>query len=366
MKLDCPRKDFFEAVSMAGTAAGQRSPNTILQSLKIEAKDQSVRVLGCDGEMWVERTVTCMVLEPGSICLPAKYLTDLASSLPDGDVHLQTQDGQGMLLSQGASEYRMPTLSAEDFPEPPTFGGESELTLPMKTFRDAVDSVIFAVSADAHRPILTGVLFTYDGKTLTLVATDTHRLAVRHISQEGFGSNVSIVVPEKALRAIKSLPMGDDDAVTISFGNGRMGVEAAGCKIVSQVLAGTYPNWERVVPTESTRSWTVEVDQLIERVRRAMIVARENANRIRFGGASDQLTLNARGEERGDAKEEVAMLTMDGDIEIAFNGKYVLDALSAMPGPGVKIEMTEHSRPAIFRPTEGEGYLCVIMPMALS
>lgn len=351
---------------MAGSAAGQRSPTQILQNLKIEANGQQLRVLGCDGEMWVERTLACMISDQGSVCVPAKHLTDLASSLPDGDVHLQTQENQSMLLSQGASEYRMGFMAAEDFPEPPAVTEESSLVLPMKTFREAVESVLFAVSGDAHRPILTGVLFKYDGQTLTLVATDTHRLAVRHIAQSGLGSEVTVVIPDKALRAIKSLPMGDDDTVTLSFGGNRLEVEAAGCKIVSQVLAGTYPNWERVIPTESTRSWTVEVDQLTERVRRVMIVARENANRIRFSGNGDQLLLQAKGDEKGEAKEEVAMLPQDGDIEIAFNGKYVLDALSSMPGPGVKIEMTEHSRPSIFRPTEGEGYLCVIMPMALS
>lgn len=366
LKLDCPRKDFVDAVTMAGAAVGTRTPINILQNLKIEAGDSSLRVLGCDGEMWVERSLPCLVTDTGSVCVQAKLLTELATSLPDGDLHLQTQDAQGVLLTQGNSEYRLLGLDADDFPEPPEYGGDAELTIPMKTFRTAVDSVIFAVSADAHRPILTGVLFNYDGKILTLVATDTHRLAVRKIEQEGFGSSVNAVVPEKALRAIKNLPLGDEESVTIHFGGGRLGVSAGGVKIVSQVLAGTYPNWERVVPSESTRSWTLEVDQLVEKTRRVMIVAKENANRIRFHGDGETLTLIARGDERGDAKEEVPMVASNGDIEIAFNGKYVLDALSAINGPGARIEMTEHSRPAVVKPTEEEGYLCVIMPMALT
>ena len=366
LKLDCPRKDSVEAISMAGAAAGGRSPINILQNLKIEAGEASLRVLGCDGEMWVERTLPCMVTDAGSICVQAKLLTDLAASLPDGDLSLATTEAQGMMLTQGASEYRMLTLDAADFPEPPNYGGEGELTLPMKLFRQAVDSVIFAVSTDAHRPILTGVLFNYDGETLTLVATDTHRLAVKKIQQTGFGTNVTAVVPEKALKAIKSLPLSDDDSVTISFGDSRLGVAAGGAKIVSQLLAGTYPAWERVIPSESTRFWQLEIDQLAERTRRVMIVARDNASRVRFAGSGEILQLSARSDEKGDAKEEVPMLSQNGDIEIAFNGKYVGDALGAMQGPGVKIGMTEHSRPAVFRPTDDDSYLCVIMPMALS
>jgi DNA polymerase III subunit beta len=367
MKLGCPRKEFFDAVSLASSASSSRTSVNILQNLKIEATGAGIRVLGCDGEMWVEREVPCMVQEPGAICLQAKLLNDILSSMPDGDIQLRTLDGQGVLLQQGASEYRMVSLDASDFPEPPDFGGEGELTLTMATLREAVDSVIFAVSTDTHRQVLTGVMFSYDGSRLTLVATDTHRLAVRHIDQPGIGSNITAVVPEKALRAIKSLPVAEDEKVVIRFGSGRMGVEAGGAKVVSQLLAGTYPNWERVVPSESTRSWSVEADQLAEKVSRSMIIARDNANRVRLKGDGDQILISARSEEKGEAKEEVMMIAQNGDVEIAFNGKYVLDALQPIGGPGVKIEMTESSRPAIFKPAdEDNGYFCVIMPMALA
>ena len=317
--------------------------------------------------MWVEREFAAMVHEPGAICLQAKLLSDLVSSMPDGTIELKTLDGQGVLLTHGASEYRMVSLDAEDFPEPPDFGGEGELRLGLGALRQAVDSVAFAVSTDSHRQVLTGVLFVYNGSKLTLVATDTHRLAVRVIEQDGIGSNINAVLPEKALRSIKTLPVPDDTEVTILFGSGRLGVAVGGAKVVSQLLAGTYPNWERVVPSESTRSWTVEKDQLAEKVKRTMILARDNAFRVRFRGEGDQILIAARSEEKGEAKEELAMVPHNGDVEIAFNGRYVQDAIAAVIGAGVKIEMTESSRPAVFKPAdEDQNYFCVIMPMALA
>ena len=365
MKFDCPRKEFFEAISAATAAASVRTSVNILQYLKVEAGDGHIRVVGCDGEMWVVREVPCIVTEPGTLCIQAKTLTDIVGQLPDGDVNLSTLDGHGAMLKQGASEYRLPTLDAVDFPEPPDFGGEGELTLPMGQLRAAVDSVLYAVSTDTHRQVLTGVLFSYDGSKLTLVATDTHRLAVRHINKEGIGSNLSAIVPEKAIKAIKALPVQDDATVSLLFGGGRVGVDSGAAKVVSQLLAGTYPNWERVVPGEHTRTWSVEVDQLTEKVKRAMILARDNANRVRFKGNADQIIVSARSEEKGEAKEEVAMVASNGDIEIAFNGKYVTDVLAAMVGDGIRIEMTENSRPAVFKSADDdEGYLCVIMPMA--
>jgi DNA polymerase-3 subunit beta len=367
MKLDCPRREFHDAVSAAAAAASVRTSVHILQNLKVEAVEGGLRVMGCDGEMWVERDLACMVSEPGAICLQARTLNEITSQLPNGDVQLRTLDGSGALLSLGASEYRLQTLDAADFPEPPEFGGDGELKLKMGVLRNAVDSVLYAVSSDSHRQVLTGVLFTYNGQTLTLVATDTHRLAVRKLDQPGIGTSLNAIVPEKALKAIKALPVSDEDVVTIQFGGGRLGVEAGGAKVVSQLLAGTYPNWERVVPSESTRTWSVEADQLLEKVKRAMILAKDNANRVRFKGEADQILISARSEERGEAKEEVLMVGQNGDVEIAFNGRYVQDALDAIEGPGVRIEMTESSRPAVFRPADDDNsYFCVIMPMALA
>ncbi len=156
MKLDCPRKEFFEAVSAAAAAASVRTSVNILQYLKIEARDGWITVMGCDGEMWVEREVACMVSDPGAICLTARLLTDIVSSMPDGDIEpCDARSFNRVLLRQGASEYRMMSLDAEDFPEPPPFGGDGELKLRMGTLRKAVDSVIFAVTQEQHKAVLT-------------------------------------------------------------------------------------------------------------------------------------------------------------------------------------------------------------------
>lgn len=366
MKITCPRKEFFDAVSAAAAAASARTSVNILQTLKIEASETQIRVVGCDGEMWVERTFAAVVEETGAVCLNAKLLSEIASALPDGDLSLETPDGTNVMLTHGASEYRLNSLDPIDFPDAPDFGGENALKLPLGEFRDAVDSVIFAVSNDPHRQLLTGVMMSYNGSVLRLVATDTHRLAVRELSRSGLGSDVTAVVPEKALKAIKSLPIPDDAEVELNFGVGRVGVDAGSAKVVTALLHGTYPNWERVVPSETSRSWSLEADQVKSKVKRAMIVAKDSASRLRFKGTEDTLLIAARSEEKGDAKEELAMIGRNGDVEIAFNGRYVLDALEPISGPGVRIEMTEATKPAIFRPADEEkNYFCVVMPMSL-
>ncbi|MEJ5171798.1 MAG: DNA polymerase III subunit beta, partial [Fimbriimonadales bacterium] len=229
MRLDVPRREFHEAAAMANVATAGRTSIELLQSLRLTATEYGgLTILGCDGELWVERTVPCMVHEPGSWCVSGKLLVDLLGSLPDGDLHLEV-DGHALVLSQGPSVYRVNVQDPSDFPEIPDLDGEKVLALPADLLKGAIDSVLYAVAKDGHRQILTGVLFECDGTALRLVSTDTHRLALRrialesvrgdrpfskalrHVAQEGewagpiIGSELNYVLPEKALRLVRNL-----------------------------------------------------------------------------------------------------------------------------------------------------------------
>ncbi|HQU19213.1 MAG: DNA polymerase III subunit beta [Fimbriimonadaceae bacterium] len=367
LKVECQKEELAEALQLASTASRSNSPKFALKSLRLGAESGLITVLGCDGEMWVERDLACEVIESGGVLVDAKFITSLVSAMPSGQVALELLVEDGMRVQQGSAEYKVLSSDPQDFPEPPDFGGEGELTLKFSQLQDALDSVLYAVTTDPHRAILTGVQVSYDGATLKLVATDTHRLAVRTIAQEGMGSSLSVVIPDRALRAIRSLPVGADDDVTIRFGMGRLGVEAGGARVVAQMLSGAYPNWERVVPSEFSRTWQVERDQLIDSLKRAMIIASESANRVKFSGSGDSLVLTAKSEELGEAKEEIPMIADNGQIEVAFNGRYVLDCIQQIKGPGIRFELTESTRPGVIRPAEdGDDYFCVIMPMSLT
>jgi len=365
MKLECSRKDLLDALNLAATASSVRTAMPILQTLKLTAADSGLTLLGCDSEMWAQRSILANVEEPGAVCVSASLIRDLVSKLGDGRVTLSLENSN-LFLRTANSEWRMLALPAEDFPDIPSTEVANSLKLKMSEFRDAVDAVAYAVADDYTRPVLTGVLFNYDGTKLTLVATDTHRLAVLHLEKPGIGSEINAVVPEKALKAIKQLPIADDEEIEVAFDETRLSVDVGSGKVVSQLLMGQYPNWRRVVPAETTRTWKLDRGELVDNINRAMILAKDNANRIRFKGHGEQVLISARSEDKGEAKEEVAVVAQNGDIEIAFNGKYVLEALSAMKCDGIRTEMTEASFPAIFKPLEGDdSQFCVIMPMAL-
>jgi DNA polymerase-3 subunit beta len=315
--------------------------------------------------MWAEATCPAEVKAPGAICVQRQLLQEIVASLPDGEVLIELE-GASVFIRQGHTEFKMMAMNADEFPPAPEVTPTSELTLPFGEFRKAVTSVQYACSDDSSRPVLTGVLFNYSGDVLTLVATDTHRLAVHKIHRGGIGSTLNVTVPEKALKAIRQLQLGEEDPITVKFDDARLIVETNNAKVVSQLLNGQYPNWERVVPSEHTRTWVVDKNEFQSNLRRALILAKDNANRVKFTGMGDTVVISSRSEDKGEAKEEVACVSKNGDMKIAFNGQYVLEALAAMEADGVKAEMTEPSRPAVLRPTEGgDDHFCVVMPMAV-
>lgn len=365
MKATVSRNELSNALNLAAQASSVRTALPVLASIRIKTIDGGLSLLGCDGEMWAHATCSANIEEPGGVCVQQQLFSSIVGALGNGDVSLSLE-GTTLYLRHGQSEWKMLALPAEEFPEIPDIEASSSLTFSRKELTQAIDSVIYAVSDDTSRPVLTGVLFHYDGEKLTMVATDTHRMAVHGIRREGLGSDITAIVPEKALKVIKSLHLEDDDEIKLAFDDSRIMVDIGSAKVVAQLLSGQYPNWERVVPTEFTRVWTADRNELMDNISRAMILARDNANRIRFRGEGERVVISARSEDKGEAKEEVTVVSKNGDVEIAFNGRYVMDALKALHGDGIRAEMTESSRPAILRPTEGsEDTFCVVMPMAM-
>lgn len=365
MKFDCSRKDLAEAMALVGHAISTRSALPVLMCVQLTAEGAQATLLACDGEMWVERRIPANVSVPGSTCVQGKLLGDLVSQLAEGTLTLE-EEGTSLCVRQDGSDWRIMSLPAQEFPPVPPVEEQSKLRLGIGELRDSIARVAYAVAGDGAREVLTGVMFTYDGNKLTLVATDTHRLAVTKLERDGLGSDVTAVVPEKALRSLRDLPLADDETIEVVFSDRRLSVDAGPARVVSQLLDGNFPAWERVVPTEFTRSWMFQRDDMANVVKRAIILAKDSAYRVRFSGKPDQIVLSAQSTDKGEAKEEVPAVSKNGDVDIAFNARYVLDALAAMKSTDVRAEMTEPSRAAVFRPAEGgDDQFCVIMPMAI-
>ncbi len=363
MKLSCERNHLNEALSVVVGAAASRSSLPILSNLYLEAGEDTLRLVGSDLEQWVECRIPAMVAEPGKTTVSARLLSELVSSLGGDTVAMEAGERHQLHLTCGESRYQLAGLPADEYPPIPEIEGATELVLPARTFLEMVDSVEFAVSKEEARPTLTGIRMEFDGKHLRLVATDTHRLAVRDADLENaVGEPASAIVPLKAIQLLQKLPHGE--TITMRLGEHRAAFLGENASVFTQLIEGQYPNYQRVIPQEASRRWVLMVSEFKNAVRRASLVARHNGNKLYFKTDGEKLLITAQGDV-GTANERVDLVREGDDLEVAFNAKYVLDLLDVVQSEGVSIELTESLRPAVFKPADRSDYLCVIMPMAL-
>ena len=374
LRANCPRKELFEGLQTVGKAVATRSSLPILTHVRIAAKDGKVSIMATDLEMWMEHTLPGVgITEDGAATAPARNFTELLAAMPDADISITVEDETNTLhLRCLKANYKLLGLSADEFPLLPQVKEDSRFVMDRLTLRDAIKQTIFATSTDETRAILTGVLVVFQGDSLKLVATDTHRLAVRDCAvKEGTGS-ASAIVPARAMHEVLRIVGNEEGEVVVTLSGNQIQFQIddeKGSKttLISRLIDGQFPNYERVIPAQATRTLTLAREPLAAAVKRASIVARDSASRVvlRTTEDGDKLTITAESGSVGNAYEEVEVARTGDDtpVEIAFNAKYLADVLNVLDTEGLHIELTEPLRPGVIRPTDTADYLCVLMPM---
>ena len=374
LKANCPRRDLFEAVTAVGKAVAARTSVPILTHVCLTADAGRLTVMGTDLEMWLEYTMaTQSFTSSGAATCPARNLTELLGAMPEAEVDMSVDpETHALSLRCNRSNYTLLGLPADEFPRLPTIQATCTIKVDRAALRNAVKQTLFATSSDETRAILTGVLLVFQGEGLRLVATDTHRLALRDCPVlEGTGS-ASVIVPARAMGELQRMIHAGDGPVQITVATGQIQFktnETTGSEttLLSRLIEGQFPNYERVIPTQATKQLTVQREPMGQAVRRAAIVARESNNRVVIRTTDDgqRLSISAESGSVGNAYEEVEVAydISTGPVEIAFNAKYLSDVLAVLDGEGLRIELTESLRPGVVRPIGSDDYLCVLMPM---
>lgn len=383
MQVICPRKDLYEAVQTVGRAVSGRSTLPILSHILAVPQGDGLKMTATDLEMWMECHLPARLdlglgddEDSAGFTAPARVFTEILGALPEADVTLdRPSGGNQMQVRAGRSDYKILGLPAEEFPGVPEVTPSASFTIGGELLRDVIRHVLFAVATDESRPILTGVLLAFNGKQLRAVATDTHRLAVRTVQLEGGEGEANAIVPARAMNELLRLS-DDEGTVTVSLAQGQArfeikrgkpdaSVPSSTITMVTRLIEGQYPNYERVIPAGHDRKLTLETGEFAKAVKRAAIVARDNANRVVLSTEGAQLVLSAESGAVGSVRDEIEVAREGDDIQIAFNAKYMNDVLNIVETEGVVLELTEPLRPGILRPIgdNAQDYLCVLMPM---
>jgi DNA polymerase-3 subunit beta len=372
MKVSCARKELYEGLQTVARAVSSRSSLPILSNILLEPGTDGIKLAATDLELGLECRMQATVHEGGPITVPARTFQEIVAALPEAEVTIAADDHHNVILTCRRSEYRIHGLPAVEFPPLPEVTGDLSFSMPQGVLREMIRQTILAVSPDDTRPVLTGIYLVLAGERLTFAATDTHRLAVRaatltDVQAGASGPEAAVIVPERAMNELmRLLGAGSEEPVSVKVDQNQILFRTETACLVSRLIEGTFPKYERVIPTQHTKKLTIPVEEFGQSVKRAAIVARDNANRLVLRTDGENLVIRAEAGDLGQAYEEIEVLREGDDIEIAFNARYLLDILGVLETEGLYLEMTEPLSPAVIRPVGDEQYLMVIMPMQLA
>jgi DNA polymerase-3 subunit beta len=368
MKLSVPRDSLSAALQLVGRAVSSRGTLPSLGGILVGATDGRLTLRATDMELALTRSLDDAALErDGTVLLPGRLFADVVRSLPPGDVGLELRGEQrDVEIAAGGARFHLRTLPAEDFPRLPELEGET-VSLPAAPLAATIELVARAASRDEVRPILTGVLLQAEGKRLTMVATDSYRLSVKHTELEGeIGQALEANVPARALRELARIAAAEDaDEVEIALPRNQVVFRVAGVVLSSRLIEGQFPSWRQLVPESFEHEVRLPRAEFLEIARRVSQLAQRNAP-LRLAFAEGELTVAAETPDIGDASEALPAPYSGEPLEIAFNPQFLVEGIESVASEELAIQLSSPLRPGLLRPVDGEDFSYLVMPIRLN
>lgn len=377
MKVQVLQENLQRGLSIVGRAVATRSTLPITANVLLQTDKGRLKLAATDLDIAMSAWVGAKIDEEGATTVPSRLISDFVSSLPPATVQMEIPErSRQMKLECARNESSINAMDAEDFPRIPEVRDGVAIQLDARALKRAIERVEFAAASDDSRPVLTGVHMKSDGTRLTLASADGFRLAVSDISLTmPPGESVEIIVPARALRELGRLIGDGNEPVEMRINGSRTQVLFAltEVELVAQLIQGTFPNYNQLIPTEYNTRCIVDVDEFKREARIAAIFARDGSGIIRLqmapsqNGMPGELKVSARADEIGDNEGKIDADISGDASKIAFNARYLQDVLNALTGK-VALEMTSPSSQGVFRPisperTEPDTYVHVVMPM---
>ncbi len=372
MRLSCLQENLARGLSIVGRAVASRSTLPITQNVLITTEQSMLKISATDLNMAMTTWIGAQVEEEGAITVPARLLSDFVNSLPPERIDIEaTSQPIGMNIKCVSFESNISGTSANDFPPIPAVEDGLAAKIEPGVLREAISRVSFAAATEDSRPVLTGVKTEISGDEFKFAAADGFRLAVYSGKlAEPPSEDIEFLIPARVLNEINRLLGTQQKAVefmiTPSSNQALFRVEDV--EIVSSLIAGNFPNYNQLIPQSYTTRVVLNSDAFLSATRTAAIFARDGSGIIRLQMASGEedapgrLTVSSRAEEVGDNEGQLGATVEGEDAKIAFNSKYLTDVLDVLDGD-IAMEVSSSSSPGVLKPTEGDDYVHVVMPM---
>jgi DNA polymerase-3 subunit beta len=393
MKFLCDHYDLLKALGIVSRAVTTRTTLPILRGILLSAKDEkSLTLSASDLDISIETQIDADIREKGSLLLPSKILGDMVRRLGEGEVSFNENEGGSVDIKCLNAEYRIMGMAVEEFPD---IHGEvkgGRIILERSKMKEMIRKTCFAASVDETRGIITGVLMELKKNSVNMVALDGFRMAVVR-EQSDNEEERSIIIPASIMNEVGRI-ISDTEEVKHSEENKEKEKEGEEKKkekkkekerkfdiltddkkvffdlkntlIVSRLLEGVFVKYEDIMPKEYKTSVILNKEELKDSVERASVLIKEGKNNfIKMAFSNGRLSLTSRNEE-GTFRDEIITEQTGDDLEIGFNAKFLLDALKVIPDEDISLALNTSVTPCLIRPTEGNSYEYLVLPVRLS
>lgn len=373
MKVSCLQENLARGLQIAGRGVSTRSTLPILANVLLKTDVGRLKLTTTNLEIGVNAWVLAKVEDEGGITVPAKLFGDFVNSLPPGQVDLSlTVRTKTLHVASGAYEANVKGIDAEEFPAIPTIPEKPTTRVGAGVLKRVINEVAFVAATDDSRPVLTGGLMRLEGEEMSLVAADPYRLGIRRAPLlQKVDPPLEIIVPARSLFELaRVLGEGDEPVdVAVTPTKSQVIFHAEDVDLISRLIEGQFPNYRQVIPSSYSTRIVVEREQLLKATKLASYFARDAANIVRLqvnpqdGGAP--LVVSATAAEVGDNVSRVEATVEGQAMQIAFNARFLSEALSSLSAPEVALELGGALAPGVLKVVGEETYLHVVMPLRI-
>lgn len=367
MKFELDSGILLDGIQTVTRALANKAPSPVLECVKVEAEYDSgaVRLTCYDGSLGITWTARANVIDEGCALIPGKMFGEIMRKLPGGEVVIES-NGKSAAIRCQRSRSSLAVVAGE-YPEIAEVKKGTEVLLPQVVLKSMIGHTAFAIGTDDARLILTGGLMEIRPDAMFMVGLDGFRLAMQ--KTEGMcgilagKDSIRCVIPGKVLGEVSRLLDNSEENCLISIADGRMSFRFGGTTMVCTLLAGDYVDFGKIIPQDFKTEVQVLKKDLMEAIDRANLIAREGKNnlvKMRISGDAMQVSSNA---EIGNVLEEMEINHTGDDLDIAFNSKYILEAIKNCDGDTVNMRLNSQTAPCVFVPEEGDEWKYLVLPV---
>ena len=367
MKIQVLQENFSKALTTASRFTSSRAQLPVLGNILLAAGRNKLSISSTNLEISIALSIGAKVEKEGAITVPSRTITDLVSNLRPGTVSLAAEKEQLTIKAERFNS-TISGMNPSDFPEIPQTLGKAAFRLPKEDFLEALSQVLFAASVDETRPVLTGVLLIFKKNQLILVSTDGFRLSQKKISLKEAAREGRIILPRTVLMEVLRLSgEGEEILFEAREKDGQCVFGIDDTILSSRVLEGEFPDFERIIPKESTLKIGVDKEEFLRAVKLSSVFARDSANIVGMKILKDSIELSAESQLAGSQKTEVEAKIEGGskDFDISFNFRFLEEVAHAIRGEEILLELSTSSAPGVFVDPQDPSFLHLIMPVRI-